>query len=376
MKSEPSTLPLSFVRSVCLSYAFHELGRVLAGRQLQWRNLPGLKSERSAFDQRFAEALEGKAANVSFLRTVKSFIRKGFPLWEFAENNGDSLVFENLVAPRLDLWLIFERHPLCGLGNAFSLGLGVRLGSDDASPSVSQTLNLFKLFGDGNRPGWTFATGEELKSSLEVAGGLLQEVLPAFEELATPLLYPLPNHLPKNAESRGALTARRGLELARPIAARWRADACLAVVKGDGSSSPLDELDPPTVNGKLTPHGSWSYLFLCPQNPAGMWISVPSIGLIKSWEFVPPESFSLRPLPDAWMDTDRAFKLAEAAGGKALHTAPECRWTVAYELACDPERYHFAQPIWRLHYLAQSPDPPAAQMITLDAAEGKLLQRE
>ena len=210
--------PIGFVRSLCIQDVFRQLQTELGTRAIAWETPPGLMSESDTFNQRMADVAQRKRANVNFVSVVKRFIRRRYQFWTFEESDGDFVIFENLPVARLSLRLLFERNHHWGLGKAFSLGLGIKLDSDDFGTAVKIDSNLFTLFGSDDRPGWSYVTEEDLENYLLSVGHLLDQVLDRFEAIAMASLFPLPTKAPESIEVRGNLSAQEGWEIARPLA--------------------------------------------------------------------------------------------------------------------------------------------------------------
>jgi hypothetical protein len=76
-------------------------------------------------------------------------------------------------------------------------------------------------------------------------------------------------------------------------------------------------------DGRLRPHGHWSYLFRSAQRPAETFlVEVPCFGAIRSSLSLPPHP-SDPALDDDWLDSDRVLAIAEEHGGRAARDQSE-----------------------------------------------------
>jgi hypothetical protein len=374
---EPDRSPLEPIRKLHLASLFAELRAVLEGRQIQWRQSPGLVLDPAALHRAQRRLRQSPASGseleepaivrpkrVNFCPVVKRLIRRRFPNWEFLANDGDRVVFENLVAMRLDLHLIFQLHEWQWRREGFSLKLGVQLGSDDACPEIRMTQDMCALFGTGGPPLWPFTSLEQLEATLEVAGDLLEQVLPIFEETALKRLFPLPT-APPVVETRDISTAWTAWRDAQPLVSTWVPGAGLVFVQG-----PLRTEKPASNEPRPALPDLWDFTAQDPLTGRRFEVKVPRQGPITSLESPPCELAFEKILPAHLIDSDKALALANQAVGGGAGDAQQ----IGFALFWAPSRLAFANPVWTVHYLIPAPPPLNSRLVTIDALESIVLE--
>jgi hypothetical protein len=374
---EPERSPLEAIRRLHLTALFAELRQVMESRRAQWRASPGLVLDPEAL-RRHREPLRHAAQSepdpeqprivrpqrVNFCPVVKRMVRRRFPNWEFLANDGDRVVFENLVAMRLDLHLIFQLHEWQWRREGFSLKLGIQLGSEDSTPEVRMTQDVCALFGDGGQPLWPFVSLEQLEAALEIAGDQLEQVLAVFEELALKRLFPLPT-TPPTLETRDISTAWTAWRHAKPLVSKWAAGAGLVFVQG-----PLRSDRPAANEPRPALPVLWNFSAEDPATGRRLEVTVPRQGLVTTLERPRPELGFESVLPVHVIDSDTALALANGALGTLAGEALQ----VGFGLMWAPSHSGFANPFWRLNYEFAAPPPLNSRQVTVDALQSRVLE--
>jgi hypothetical protein len=331
---------------------------------------PGALSHGRAFDNRLEQMFGGTSQRVNFPALVKRIIKEALPQLSFHSSDVDGTVFIKPLAQGVETVVSFSKS-LPRLGKAFTLDLGVRC----SNVPVRLERNLFQLERTTETRSWIYSSNDEATAVISEATGLLEKVLPPFESALRTHFAPWPQQFPPNIQRQGSLTAREAFEKAFSLAYRQFPDATLIRIINHARSLPARDIQGPelSVDGRLTPNGAWWFHFHSPSEDASFEVIVPAVGRIQTanhGEQYKGESGRriLIPIGNDWMDSDRAFAIAEEHGG-AERRASGKMWGISTRLVCRSER-----PSWALMYLVSDSRGRNDFVIHLDAISGEPLE--
>lgn len=287
--------------------------------------LPLLFSRYGSGEKRIRDVMAGKKEKIDLPSHLKRFVSERFPDYGFDASDPEQLWFRKQAAPTLDLLLMFDRIHHWGLGKSFSLEFAADFPNTPFgglhTGGGGTRANLFQMFHQGwEKQVWTYTTSQELATALGGCGTLLARVLPALEEQCRDLLLPPPIKLPEGIEQRGALSAREAYEQILPIARAWATDS---QVESIGSTNRLSHREglasSITREGRLLPHGSWSFKVISKSRDMFCHYTVPHTGRIQWNYYAVPQGgvpkYSAVFEGDNWIDSteiaERAFAAVE-----------------------------------------------------------------
>lgn len=364
-----------FIAVQCVEAVLQDAARGFDPEAGGWRPGPALLSRSRSFDRRRADVSRGRRARVDLTRALRKLTRDRLADFESAGDLGDWLRLRKAVAPGIVVRVGFQKIHHWGLGKAFTLTTGVEAFADRLPEPIVSDDNLFRLLGRDEELCWTYVTAEDLQGCLDEAAGLIRTFLPRLEAASTRRLATLPARLPADIETRGPLDAAGGLRLARARASATAAEARLIIVRSGTNLALRDRhgFGPGlTVEGRLEPHGSWSYLFAAPGR-RDVRVTVPSVGALTTTVGETPATFTFQPLEDAWVDSGQALALAEAHGGRDRRARAARTVDIQYSLEHDPARYGIGR-LCQVHYTLIGPARTGRMdfVLRIDAATGEV----
>lgn len=149
----------------------------------------------------------------------------------------------------------------------------------------------------------------------------------------------------------GAFTAAEGHKAVEHIAIKWAPDAYLDIVNVAGNLSKRDT-DGPLIgmDGRSAPHGGWGYRFISANLRRGLYLRVDAEGRVKAATFtldtfgLPFEPQDYPALPDGWMDSSEAVRIAEENGGREFRQGKKM-YDLIFNLGHNRKR------LWQLTYI-------------------------
>jgi hypothetical protein len=302
--------------------------------------------------------MAGKKEKIDLPSRLKQFMKERFPEYVFSAADAEQLFFRKPIGPTLDLLLMFDRIHHWGLGKSFSLDFAVDFPNTPFGGMYSgwggTRTNLFRMFHQGlDKQVWTYTTSAELATVLDGCRKLLNRVLPALETQCRELLLPPPAALPAGIERRGSLSAREAYGAVLPIAVKWASDAQLESV---GSTNILMRregvISSITREGRLEPHGSWSFKFISRSLDHYCHCTVPHTGRIQWNTFAVPQGgvpkYSSVLEADNWIDSTQVAQRGFTAVEEQLQG---WRMTQIWITLHDPKRYS-GNFVWEAHCIA------------------------
>ncbi len=283
--------------------------------------------------------------------------------------------FEKKLTPNLALMLGFERIHHHGLGKAFTLSLGVDFPGTEhegTSRGIGGTqVNLFHLFHRSwDMPTWVYSDEEELAKCFDDCETLLRRVLPAVERRFLENFSTVPDKLPEDVPIRGALTVREALPLAKAAAQAWSDDVRLLSVNST-SQLAIRETEGAGVgcDGRLQPHGGWTFRFQSARHDGLCYAVVPHTGEteLQVW---PEAQHQERPIAEDFADSPEVIahalpRIEEAA------SAPVYDMLLNLPATANPERLHR----WGIHCICTNKEMPSRHdvFVQCDAKTGEVL---
>ncbi|HEX7961946.1 MAG TPA: hypothetical protein VF493_18645, partial [Terriglobales bacterium] len=353
----------------------------IGARTAELDSVPLLFSRFGSGEKRMRDVMAGKREKIDLPSRVKRFIKKHFPEYAADAADGEQLWFRKTVAPELDFLLMFDRVHHFGLGKSFSIDFAVdfpntAFGGLHTGGSRTRA-SIFRLFHqDWEKRVWAYATSDELNTALSGCRSLLGRVLPALEEQCKQLLLPVPDKLPIGIEQRGALSAREAFEIVLPMAREWAGDSRLehlALVNmlpyREGITSAI------TREGRLHPHGAWSFKFLSKKRDLYCMYTIPHTGRIY-WSYyrvsqggIPKYSAVLE--NDNWIDST---DIAQRAFAAVEQQVAGLRIAEVWLSLWNPERYS-GRFVWEAKCMAfgKSPSERRDISVKLNPVTGEFL---
>ena len=185
----------------------------------------------------------------------------------------------------------------------------------------------------------------------------MNRVLPVLETQCRELLPP-PAALPADIERRGSLSAREAYAAILPTVGQWASDAQLEAVgstnmllRREGFSSSF------TREGRLEPHGSWSFKFISKSLDRYCHYTVPHTGRIEWNYFAVPQGgipkYSSVLEADNWIDSTEIALRSFTALEKQLEGSRISQISISLH---DPKRYT-GDFVWEAHCIAFGDSP-------------------
>jgi hypothetical protein len=314
---------------------------------------------------------------------VRAWYTERFPEWKSVTPQGDWLRFRKPLSEQLDILVIFAyERVVTPAKRAFTLSLGVEIkkGKMKGWRWEEPLLALYQMA--TYFPYWSFRTREELEQALPTIAFLLQSVLPVLEANLRHWLCPLPQNVRDAVVQRDAVTAQDVYEEARRIAHHWSPQAKLVGVKcayrnfGVANSSAGYAVRYPIASGidsegRLMRYGYWLFQFT---DDANQWsnVHIPAIGSARCDLFSYPLIPTAMRLPEGWIDSAEAMRLAEAQDEyKAYEQADRCLRSFC-RLTSESNR--LSQPHWEVSYQFRTERGQKNLILYLDAYTGEPLR--
>lgn len=311
--------------------AWNELIHAIADRLrpiVEITALPQLMSSDASINYRFHPSKMGKSVRVDFRKIVRHWFKQHFADYEPRKVIGDDHGIRKTIAPDLDLFFYFDKHP-----GAFSKTFTARLGMEFTAPQYAvmpdrpyrlqvDFLEVFDLF----MYGWSYFSKEDLLQALDGSQATIRSVLTLMEQEG-------PRHLGNALERRldefagpRKITAREAYELELPLAREWASDATLNSIQLfpilTNTEFVTAGLPPHSGQGRLGPAGQWRIIFHSTAQREKMQLLVPFRGMIRRSRFpfsrgenafTSPQLGRLQGLfvfADGWIDSGLALERA------------------------------------------------------------------
>lgn len=207
------------------------------------------------------------------------------------------------------------------------------------------------------------------------AAHLLKVLLPRFESVIQSYFASWPKELPPGIEQHGNLTARQAFEKAQPLACNRFPDAILIRIRSSMRSLKTRDIEGPelSMDGRLKMNGLWWFHFYSERRDVSFQITVPFVGRVlmsdHGKQYQGPNSRGLLvPTGHEWIDSDRAFALAEERGGRARRESGRI-FGISTKLQMHPSY----GPFWGIMYLIVDERGRNDLIINIDAATGEPL---
>jgi hypothetical protein len=327
---------------------------------------PSALSHFDAIEKRAGQWGMGEPARVNLASVVKRVVKDLFPEVRFETAEGDEILFTKSLGAQSELLVQFIKA-LPRLGKAFELWLGVR-SKDQGTRFVSNV----SRFNRTTRPAmWVYNDTTAAEEVVREAVTLARELLPRFESALRPRFASPLAELPPGIEQHGKLTAREAFGKARDIALKRFADAVLVRLSDHARSVTVRDLQGPqlTFDGRLGLNAAWRFHFYSEEADVSLQVTVPAVGRIIMLDHGGEYARSTRNLPgvgDDWIDSDRAFALAEKRGGRQRRSSGE-----TFGIGAKVETLPPGQVCWEIRYLVADERGRNDLTIRMDAVTGE-----
>jgi len=185
--------------------------------------------------------------------------------------------------------------------------------------------------------------------------------------------------LPKTTSLSGAFTAREGVAEARRIAALWDPAAFLQCVRIAYRGDPHSDDPAITFEGAPIPPSGWMYRFFSRPRGRFLVLTLTPDGLCDAESESAVNYLNSQPLADSFLDSSRAFEIAEESFGRAFRKeglvvrmyAQATTWPSNVGGPPDPTPHRST---WQIHYIAPRRLERRVDLyLMLDAVDGSVL---
>ena len=185
--------------------------------------------------------------------------------------------------------------------------------------------------------------------------------------------------LPKTTSLSGPFTAREGLAEARRIAALWDPTAFLQCVRIGYRGDPHSDDPAITFEGVPIPPSGWMYRFFSRGRGRFLVLTLTPDGRCEAQSDSAVNSLDSQPLAGDFLDSPRAFQIAEESFGRKFRSdgpvvrmyAQVTTWPSNVGGPPDPTPHRST---WQVHYLAPRRRETRTDLyLMLDAVDGRVL---
>src|SRR5438552_16549238 len=201
---------------------------------------------------------------------------------------------------------------------------------------------------------------------------VINTVLPVFETALRSYFDPWPEELPAQIQQRGCITARQALVQAVPLVRHQFPDAQLIRIVNTSRSLEVRDAEGSevSIDGRLTLNGAWWLHFYSAAQDVSVEVNVPSVGRIRILDHGdqyqnPNTRGILVPIGEDWIDSDRAFAIAEEQGGRGRRGSGRM-FGVSTKLHSPRSR----APCWEIMYLITDARGRNDLTVQVDATTG------
>lgn len=185
--------------------------------------------------------------------------------------------------------------------------------------------------------------------------------------------------LPATTSLSGPFTAREGLSEARRIAALWDPAAFLQCVRIGYRGDPHSDDPAITFSGVPIPPSGWMYRFFSQGRGRFLVLTLTPDGRCEAQAESAVNYLDSRPLADDFLDSSRAFEIAEESFGRAFRKegpvvrmyAQGTTWPSNVGGPPDPMPHRST---WQIHYVAPRQRETRVDLyLMIDAVDGRVL---
>ncbi len=335
----------AFIANARLKHALATAADRFRGSKSAWRPVEGLVSWSDAFGRRIEQVAARMSARVDYDRTLRRYMKETAPGFVLCERFDENHRFRKETANGSAVLIGFDKMHFHGLGKAFQVNVGLEAYGGWLGRPTTALRPVTEWVGLGHRDTWVYFSKEELVECLENATALLLPVASGLEKAALEFLSDSQRELPDPFQIRGPIQARQAWPEASETGLAWNSDAMPVIAASHGLSP----------DGTLRPQASWNFLFLSASTGCGLWVTVPFAGELSTRTIRTPESFTHHRIDPQWMDSVRAFALAEEHGGRLARDGAGAV-DYSYTLEYDPIRYGLYHPRCAVRYIIHPPD--------------------
>lgn len=357
------------VGQICFDEVVENIAAQLPGRYIS-EFAPSALSPEEAFAQRCQQWGSGTPEKVNLGSVIKAAIKESVPELKFKLMDGDQISFRKSLGPSYEITVTFSKA-MPRIGKAFSLSLGIR----SEEEGMQFAVNVFQFEGTAEHKTWVYGNLNEAKAVAREAANLTKVLLPRFESSIQPFFAVWPKELPAGIEQHGNLTARQAFEKAKPLACKLFPDAALIRFASHSRSLKTRDIEGPelSMDGRLKNNGIWWFHFYSEKRDVSFQVTVPFVGRIrvldhgKQYQDVNARRY-LVPAGEQWIDSDRAFALAEDRGGRARRESGR-----AFGIATKLQMFGSDRPYWGIMYLIVDERGRNDLIVHMDAITGEPL---
>jgi len=329
---------------------------------------PDALAQGDAFKQRCQQWGGERAGKVNLLSVLKRAVKELLPELQFESGEADQVIFKKPLGPESEVIVLFMKA-LPRLGKAFTLSLGVR----SVGKGIRFASDVFRLERTTEHRAWIYGDTLQADGAAQEAVNLAKGLLPRFESALRPHFESWPKELPADIEQHGKLSAREALSKAKPLARNLFPDAALIRVFNHPRSLRVRDIQGPelTIDGRLTLNALWWFHFYSAYRDVSFEVTVPSVGRIRVLDHgqqYDDAQYILNPVGEDWMDSDRAFALAEERGGRERRGSGE-----TFGISTKLKMSNSQRPYWGIMYLVVDDRGRNDLIVNLDAITGEAI---
>jgi hypothetical protein len=368
-KRSPEHGDAVLVGQICFDEAIENITGQLPG---QWISefAPASLSPREAFAQRMQQWGSEGSVKVNLAPVIKAAMKELMPELKFKAADAEQILFCKSLGSSSEIIAIFSKA-LPRIGKAFTLSLGVHC----LEENLRFAANIFQFERSTEHKTWIYRDVDEARAVVNEAVNLIKALLPRFESSILPYFRVWPKELPAGIEQHGDLTAWQAFEKAKPLACKLFPDAALIRIANHSRSLKMRDIEGPelSMDGRLRKNGAWWFHFYSAKRDVSFQITVPFVGRIRvlnhGKQYQDPNArYILEPAGEEWMDSDRAFSLAEERGGRARRESGR-----AFGISTKLQMSASQRPYWGIMYLIVDERGRNDLIVHMDAITGEAM---
>jgi len=357
------------IGQVCLEETIEDLADKLPKNWIS-EFAPNALAPSDASAQRMQQWGTASTHKINLASLLKNAVRDCLPEFKFVKAEGDRIYFSKSINSDVEILLLFEKE-MPRMGKAFTLALGVR----SLSEQMRFEENIFRIERTTERRTWVYAENSEAEAAARESVLLAKEILPQFESSLERFFHPWPTEIPVGIQQYGQLTARQAFAKAESLVRSRFSDAVLIRLGNRARSLALRDIEGPelSLDGRLILNAAWGFHFYSAAKDTSFEVTVPALGRIRSLDHGkqyrgPNARHILVPVGCNWIDSDRAFAIAEENGGLERRSQGK-----VFGLLAKMQISQAQQACWTVMYLVVDERGRNDLTVNINAITGELL---